>query len=258
LSIDIKLYGAGWRQASLIDVYGAVSSTLWLCGCNLRCPYCHNWRLAVDDRDVCKLIDVERLLNDLEVSAKYVDYLHITGGEPLTQYSELAKLLEIVGKEIGLKISLNTNLTLYMPLKKLIENNLVNHVATDLKIPFQMQTGLPQHVAEKLWSLYLESLKLVVDKGIPLELRVPVIRGLDYDKHVDQVNAVLEVLRNHRYIIIIQPLLNQPVTSPRDVEWCSVYCNPSGEDLVKAGLWFRKHAGVEVVIRYGLEMSGYG
>ncbi|MEM4913375.1 MAG: anaerobic ribonucleoside-triphosphate reductase activating protein, partial [Desulfurococcaceae archaeon] len=75
----MKLVIAGWKSVSLVDVYGYTSFTIWTCGCNLKCPFCHNWRLADNDPSVCYAVDVEKLIEECTASRLLVDYLHVTG-----------------------------------------------------------------------------------------------------------------------------------------------------------------------------------
>jgi len=78
---------SGWKSTSMVDVRGKVTFTLWLCGCNLKCPFCHNWRIA--EGEGCFPLDEGLLLEELEYGAFLLDYFHITGGEPLMQWREL-------------------------------------------------------------------------------------------------------------------------------------------------------------------------
>jgi len=251
LSMDpgsIVLYGSGWKNISLIDVYNSVTFTLWLCGCNLRCPFCHNWMLAVSSRDVCKPLDVEKLLGDVESSRLFIDYFHITGGEPLVQFRQLVKLLRAV-KDKGVPVSLNTNLTLHGPLKYTIEKGVVDHVATDLKVPFAELTGLNNY-STGLWRMYVKSLELVTEKSIPLELRVPVARELTL-RGVRSVLKELEpILSRHtdKTTVIVNPLLSRPVVNPRDLEWCNKYCFPPIDEVKQVASAFSE-LGFKTVVK---------
>ncbi len=131
---------SGWKSVSMVDVHGKVTFTLWLCGCNLKCPFCHNWLIA--EGKECFPLDRGALLGDLSSSSFLVDYFHITGGEPLMQWAELSSLLA-EAKEL-LPISLNTNLTLLKPLERLLKAELVDHIATDLKAPLLLSSTASQ------------------------------------------------------------------------------------------------------------------
>ncbi|ADV65429.1 anaerobic ribonucleoside-triphosphate reductase activating protein [Desulfurococcus mucosus] len=244
----MELIGSGWKNVSLVDVHGSVTFTLWLCGCNLKCPFCHNWRLATGDREVCRPLDVDRLLSEVDSSKGFIDYLHVTGGEPLLQYRGLAGLFRRV-KEIGVPVSVNTNLTLYKPLKTLVEEGLIDHVATDLKTPFAELTGTPLS-SSTLFKLYVDSLRLVVENEIPLELRIPVAKGLTAGSIEEAVEAVLPVLGKHvdKTTVVVNPLLTKPLVDPRDLEWCSRHCMPDAPEVETVAEAFRRR-GFKTVVR---------
>jgi len=209
---------AGWRSVSLVDVKGATSFTIWLCGCNLRCPFCHNWRIADRDPKLCRGVDVDTVVEELEASAALVDYLHVTGGEPLLQADALVELFR-KARKLGVGASLNSNLTLPGELEKVVD--LVDHVATDLKVPWAMY-GVPGW--EELYGRFLQSLKLVAEKGVVLELRVPVAR-LPAEWYAKIFEDVASVLRQHgRAHVVFNKVLGRPVVEPRDKKWCEKHC----------------------------------
>ena len=220
------LLSTGWKVPSLIDVYNKTTFTLWLCGCNLKCPFCHNWKLA--ESIECKKIDIEDILRALEDNLFLVDYLHITGGEPLLQWKNLAILLEKV-RDLNGKISLNTNFTLYSPLKYMLDKNLVDHLATDLKVPPNELYGVNNW--KQLWAQYLKSLELVKEYDVELELRIPVSKEFSKEEISKYLDEALGKLDGAKYYVILNPLLDYPVVNPRDREWCKKHCSPSKEDI---------------------------
>ncbi|ASI98782.1 anaerobic ribonucleoside-triphosphate reductase activating protein [Thermococcus celer] len=235
---------AGWKSVSMVDVHGKVTFTLWLCGCNLECPFCHNWVIA--EGKGCTGLDEARLMEDLRESAFLIDYLHITGGEPLLQWRELVPLLRKV-KETGVRISLNTNGTLVGPLRKLVDEGLIDHVATDLKSPPFHLYGLPEEVSWKLWGLFLRSLDIITDSSIPLELRIPVPRGFPAGEVLRYIDEALGHLEGHGdFYVVLNPLIGPPMVSPRDEGWCGVHCSPNGElEVIRQHL---RRYGVRLVL----------
>ncbi|GAB6100970.1 anaerobic ribonucleoside-triphosphate reductase activating protein [Thermococcus atlanticus] len=214
---------AGWKSVSMVDVHGSITFTLWLCGCNLKCPFCHNWRIA-EGLD-CFRLDGDQLLEDLETSAFMVDYFHVTGGEPLMQWRELGSLFAEV-KLLDVPVSLNTNLTLIGPLEKLLAAGLVDHIATDLKAPPELYS-LPEKPTEKLWKLFLRGLEVVSDHGLPLELRIPVAKEMNAWPHIEESLRRVET----DFHVVLNPLVGRPLTNPRDESWCLEHCWPEGELL---------------------------
>ncbi|WP_457741541.1 anaerobic ribonucleoside-triphosphate reductase activating protein [Thermococcus sp.] len=212
---------SGWKSVSMVDVHGKVTFTLWLCGCNLKCPFCHNWRIA-EGLD-CFPLDRKVLVEELESSSFLIDYFHVTGGEPLMQWRELGSLFAEV-KLLEVPVSLNTNLTIVGPLEKLLKANLVDHIATDLKAPPKLY-GLPERPAERLWNLFLRGLDVVSDYEIPLELRIPVAKGFNQWFYIEEGLRRL----NTDFYVVLNPLVGKPLTNPRDEDWCSKHCWPEKE-----------------------------
>ncbi|QOR94787.1 anaerobic ribonucleoside-triphosphate reductase activating protein [Thermosphaera chiliense] len=244
------IYSSGWKNVSLIDVYNSVSFTLWLCGCNLKCPFCHNWRLAENDPGVCRWVSIDEVVESLSASLMFIDYLHVTGGEPLLQWRPLSKLFQEAGDSLGVKRSLNTNMTLKEPFNRLLEAGLVDHVATDLKLPYRELYGLPADVSDRLWENYLENLKLVSEHDIPLELRIPVSRLLKPEVLEESLTIIGKHLHKlSNLVIIIQPLMGPPVTTPRSVEWCVKNCAIDGDFLSLLNDVLRKHGFTKIAVR---------
>lgn len=252
-AVDKTLLIAGWKSVSLVDVHGYVSFTLWLCGCNLKCPFCHNWRIADSNRSLCKLVEVDRIVEEVIASKNLVDYLHVTGGEPLLQYKNLATLFEHV-KSTNIPCSLNSNLTLTAELTYLVERGLVDHVATDLKVPPEILYGVPS-AAQSLWKNFTESLRIIRDFSIPLELRIPVHKKLTLDvleKYVEQIigNVVVE-----KTIVVVNPLLSEPIVEPRDSSWCRENCNVDTESLQYISDFLKRHGFSKIIVK---SIPGFG
>ena len=96
---------SGLQKISLIDYPGKVASVLFTPGCNLRCPFCHNWRIVVDPKP--PFLQEGTAFELLETRKKYVDAVVVTGGEP-TMHKELPKFLAKL-KAKGFFVKLDTN-----------------------------------------------------------------------------------------------------------------------------------------------------
>jgi len=96
---------SGLQKISLVDYPTKVASVLYTPGCNLRCPFCHNWRIAVDPKP--PFLQEAVALEILGARKKYVDAVVVSGGEP-TMHKELPKFLAKL-KEKGFKVKLDTN-----------------------------------------------------------------------------------------------------------------------------------------------------
>ena len=119
----------GLQKMTLLDFPGKVACTVFLGGCNFRCPYCHNFELV--DGTMPPLMDDAELLAFLAKRRGLLDGVCITGGEPLL-HRELPELLRKV-RALGFATKLDTNGTSPDALAALIDEGLLDYVAMDVK-----------------------------------------------------------------------------------------------------------------------------
>jgi pyruvate formate lyase activating enzyme len=119
----------GFQPCSFIDFPGCLSAAVFLRGCNLRCPYCHNACLL--DGDGPSRIGEPDLLSFLASRRGRLDGVVISGGEP-TLEPRLRPLIEAV-RALGYRVKLDTNGTRPEVLSELLGGSLIDYVALDLK-----------------------------------------------------------------------------------------------------------------------------
>ena len=132
---------SGLQKLTLLDFPGRVACTVFLGGCNLRCPFCHNSQLLGGDAE--ELMNSGALLDFLRKRQGVLDGVCITGGEP-TLHADLPELLRSI-RALGYAIKLDTNGTNPRLLRRLIDEGLVDYVAMDVK-------NGPDHYAETVAS----------------------------------------------------------------------------------------------------------
>ena len=71
----------GLQKMTLLDYPGRVACTVFLGGCDMRCPFCHNAELV--DGTAPAVMEDGELLRFLEKRKGLLDGVAITGGEPL-------------------------------------------------------------------------------------------------------------------------------------------------------------------------------
>ncbi|MEG2870281.1 MAG: 4Fe-4S cluster-binding domain-containing protein, partial [Clostridium sp.] len=74
---------SGLQKTTLLDYPGHVASTIFLGGCNFRCPFCHNSDLLGSDAE--ELFTEESVLTFLKKRSSVLEGICITGGEPTLQ-----------------------------------------------------------------------------------------------------------------------------------------------------------------------------
>jgi len=119
----------GIQKLTLLDYPGKVACTVFLGGCDFRCPFCHNSELL--DGSAPPLMTGEELLAFLKKRQGLLDGVCITGGEPLLR-PDLDTLLAAI-KALGFAVKLDTNGTHPDRLRRLVEAGLVDYVAMDIK-----------------------------------------------------------------------------------------------------------------------------
>lgn len=123
----MRIYGL--QKMTLLDYPGRVACTVFLGGCNYRCPYCHNYELA--DGSAPPVMEEEELLAFLRKRKGLLDGAAITGGEPCME-KELPGFLSRV-RELGFRIKLDTNGSFPDMLQRILEQGLADYVAMDIK-----------------------------------------------------------------------------------------------------------------------------
>ncbi|MBQ4600274.1 MAG: anaerobic ribonucleoside-triphosphate reductase activating protein [Oscillospiraceae bacterium] len=163
---------AGLQKMTLLDYPGKVACTVFLAGCNFRCPFCHNSGIlsAASPSDISR----EELLRFLEKRKGLLDGVCITGGEPTLQ-SDLPELLADI-KGLGYPIKLDTNGTRPKMLKSLAEKGLIDYVAMDIKNSPHRYSQTVGCTAD-LQALE-ESIRFLLSGAVDYELRTTVVAEL--------------------------------------------------------------------------------
>ena len=135
-TLEMKEYTAGgYLPASFLDWDGHVSAVVFTSGCNFRCPWCHNSELVLQKTD---LIDLSFITHDICKRRKFLDGVVLTGGEPCL-WDGLFDFLRMM-KKLKIKVKLDTNGSMTDILEKVLEEDLADHVAMDVKAPLDEQS----------------------------------------------------------------------------------------------------------------------
>ena len=211
---------AGLQKTTLLDYPGKVACTVFLPGCNFRCPFCHNGELL--DGPVPPLMDDAELLSFLKTRRGILDAVCISGGEP-TLHPGLEDLLRAI-KSMGFLTKLDTNGTHPALLKHLVASGLLDYVAMDIK-------NSPARYAETCGldtmdlSAIEESIRVLLTDGVDYEFRTTVVDRLHGETSIREmgewVNSLAGGVKAKRFFL-------QPFTD-RDTVLFSGLNAPSGE-----------------------------
>lgn len=124
---------ASWQKESFIDYEGKISTLIFTSGCNYNCGYCHNPELR---NLVNENIDEKEVLDYLKSKKGWIDAITISGGEPTIQGGLRNFIKE--AKDLGFLVKLDTNGSRPEVLQELKNENLIDHIAMDIKGPVEL------------------------------------------------------------------------------------------------------------------------
>ena len=165
----------GLQKMTLLDFPGRVACTVFLGGCDFRCPFCHNFELA--DGSAKPVMEEEELLSFLKKRQGLLDGVAFTGGEPCL-HRDLPDLIRRI-RELGFAVKLDTNGYHPRLLQALLEEGLIDYAAMDIKnCPerYAETVGLNPEVL-KLENIR-ESVRYLMTGDVPYEFRTTVVREL--------------------------------------------------------------------------------
>lgn len=164
----------GLQKLTLLDFPGKVSAMVFTIGCNMRCPFCHNYELVKDADKIKDLVDPQEVIDYLKKRKGVLDGIVITGGEPTLQRG-LKDFIKTIKEETGLLVKLDSNGLNPSILKELIDEKLVDYVAMDIKNDFTNYgeiTGIANLPVDRL----KESIKILEEGKVNYEFRTTVIK----------------------------------------------------------------------------------
>ncbi|NLB76157.1 MAG: anaerobic ribonucleoside-triphosphate reductase activating protein [Crenarchaeota archaeon] len=156
---------SGLQKTSLLDYPDRVASVIFTPGCNLRCPYCHNHKIATNPQP--PFLQEGVALAILEDRKRYIDSVVVTGGEPC-MHRELPKFLSKL-KERGFFVKLDTNGFFPDILQECL--SIVDYVAMDVKTTPEKYALLgTSDIAP-----FKRSIELLKTGNVPYEFRITVV-----------------------------------------------------------------------------------
>ena len=163
----------GFNKTTRLDYPGRVACTIFLGGCNFRCPFCQNSALVVEP-DSQPSYSQDEILSFLKKRKGILDGVCISGGEP-TLAPELPDFLEKI-KELGYDIKLDTNGSRPSVVKALAAQGLINKVAMDIKAcpsNYHSLTGVASDI-----NAIQETADWLLNGSLDYEFRTTVVREL--------------------------------------------------------------------------------
>lgn len=195
---------AGFQKTTLVNFPHRVASAVFLRGCNMRCPYCHNPELVLpndnnytDGKNENAFFELEEIYSFLEKRKNVISALVISGGEPFLS----SALFEIIAqaKKFSLKVKIDTNGFFPDKLLRVLstEDLKPDMIALDVKTSPERYNELfpkiPVFEFEKLKNKFLKTLEILREyqKKIDVEYRTVLVPNLVSEKEIKTIAAYL-------------------------------------------------------------------
>ncbi len=181
--VEIK----GLEKFSPKDFPGYISSTVFLGGCNFRCPFCHNSDLVLRP-EILPTLPLDYFLSFLDSRKGWLEGICISGGEPMLQ-DDLETLLILI-KDRNLLVKIDTNGSFPSRLENLIQKKLVDHIAMDVKAPLARYQEVTRAAVNE--EDIVRSVDIIKNSGLGYVFRTTLVPGLVGPEDVKKICQMLD------------------------------------------------------------------
>ncbi len=195
----------GFQPFTLSDFPGHLAAMVFTQGCNFRCPFCHNGAL-IPSRAAAGLMPEEEVLSFLEQRRNRLTGVVVTGGEPTIQ-PRLPEFLRQI-KALGYKVKLDTNGARPAVLAALLEEELLDYIAMDLKAPLERYHRLAG-ICVPVRDLE-ESIAMISWSGLAHEFRTTFVTPLLNHLDLMAIQALVPSKSHYR----VQPFVSENALDP--------------------------------------------
>ncbi|MFH1462182.1 MAG: anaerobic ribonucleoside-triphosphate reductase activating protein [bacterium] len=185
----------GLQKTTLIDYPGRLACTVFLIGCNFRCPWCYSRELVLPE-EIKKQprISEKDFFDFLKNRKGLLEGVVICGGEP-TIYKNLPDFIKNI-KKLGYLVKLDTNGSNPEMLKKLIKEKLIDYVAIDIKAPpriYSKSVGVEVSIKK-----IEKSIEIIKNSGIDYEFRTTLVPTIHSKEDVIEITKCISGLTRLR------------------------------------------------------------
>ncbi|MCL2212613.1 MAG: anaerobic ribonucleoside-triphosphate reductase activating protein [Oscillospiraceae bacterium] len=176
---------AGLQKLTLLDYPNKIACTVFISGCNMSCGYCHNWQMVAGCDPVMNNEDFFAFLDSRKGKLTGVC---VTGGEPLMSDGIEGFVRTI--KEKGFAVKLDTNGSYPDKLHGMLEQNLIDYVAMDVKNSpdkYNLTAGIGFRLME-----VRRSIEILLSCDVDYEFRTTVVRGLHDESDFHEIGKMIQ------------------------------------------------------------------
>lgn len=163
---------SGLQKTTLLDYPGHLAATIFLGGCNFRCPFCHNKDLVLQPGQLPAYSE-EEILTFLKKRQGILEGVCITGGEPTLSNGLMDFIKEI--KKLSYLVKLDTNGTNPELIDTVLQHSLVDYIAMDIKTDRLHYNDIANFPVLKIEDID-HSISSIKNSGITYEFRTTVVK----------------------------------------------------------------------------------
>ena len=190
---------------SIIEYPEKIASVVFIGGCNLRCPFCHNLDLVLPEL-IERIPDIpaEQVIEDLKKRKGFIDGVSITGGEPLLS-PVMTAFIKRIKEEVGLDIKIDTNGTLPDKLNAVLSD--VDYISMDIKTSpkkYPLATGKKAKFED------IEDSIEIIKGTKDYEFRTTMVPGIVEKEDIKQICKQIKKVKRY----VLQGFRNAKTLSP--------------------------------------------
>ena len=177
------------RKFSTIDYPGKLACVLGAKGCNMQCHWCHNYDLvSFEFSPECRIITEPEVMEFLEKRTGFIEGVVVSGGEPTLQ-KDLPDFCQRV-KSLGFAVKLDTNGTHPAMVHMLIQEELIDYVAMDIKTDLQSYPTITKSEfhPEKI----KQSIDLLLNGPLPYEFRTTCVKPFVDKTRIEKIGELIQ------------------------------------------------------------------
>ena len=177
----------GLQKLTLLDYPEHTACTVFTAGCNFRCPFCHNASLVVNIPKEAEISEDE-FFTFLQKRKGILDGVCVSGGEPLLQPDIELFIRKI--KDMGFAVKLDTNGSFPDKLIHLVEKELVDYVAMDIKNSPETYAFTAGTETLDIVSVQ-KSVSYLMEGHVPYEFRTTVVKHYHSKESFEEIGKWL-------------------------------------------------------------------
>jgi pyruvate formate lyase activating enzyme len=181
--VEIK----GLEKFASKDYPGFITATVFIGGCNFRCPFCDNPDLVLRPHEM-PTFPADYFLSFLDSRKGWLEAVCVTGGEPLMA-DDLESLIILI-KDRGLRVKIDTNGSFPDKLALLLDKKLIDCVAMDIKSSLSKYKNAAGVKINK--EIIQKSIRTIKEAKVESVFRMTVVPGLVEEEDIREVSKMLK------------------------------------------------------------------